>query len=62
MELIMAGTLAFDLLDRLTGGWTVLDTEWGSGLFSVISAYPGVWFFVNMALWAAMGSALYHFT
>ncbi len=26
--LIFAGLLAFEILDRITGNWTVMDTEW----------------------------------
>lgn len=29
MNVIMSGTLAFDLLDRLVGEWSVIDTWWG---------------------------------
>ena len=29
MQVIFAGSLAFELLDRLTGEWSVVHTEWG---------------------------------
>jgi hypothetical protein len=29
MQLVLSGTLAFEILDRLTGEWSVIDTWWG---------------------------------
>ena len=31
LQTILSGVIAFDFLDRITGEWTVLDTEWMSG-------------------------------
>ena len=28
MQVVLAGSLAFDILDRLTGEWTVVNTTW----------------------------------
>jgi hypothetical protein len=28
LQYVFAGLLAFEILDRLTGNWTVMDTEW----------------------------------
>jgi hypothetical protein len=29
MQVVLAGSLAFQILDRVTGGWSVLQTSWG---------------------------------
>lgn len=39
--LLLAGLLAFEILDRLTGTWTVMDTEWFSDFANpMIRDYP----------------------
>ena len=60
MNCVLSGTLAFGILDRLTGGWSVADTEWASYYIHdpFIKAYPGVWFLINMLLWAGVAYAL----
>ncbi|CAM9569802.1 unnamed protein product, partial [Phaeothamnion confervicola] len=57
---VLAGVLAFDILDRLTGDWTVTNTTWFSGFAeSVIQNTPALWFFVSMLLWAAVAAGLW---
>lgn len=49
--LILAGLLAFALLDRLTGQWTVMDTAWMQDFAApMITSSPLVWFLINLAL------------
>jgi WD repeat-containing protein 35 len=57
MEVIMSGTLAFQLLDRLTGGWSMMDSDWGSAMQLVIYRTPFAWFLVNILFWAGVGCA-----
>ena len=28
MQMVLAGILAFDIMDRITGEWTIVNTEW----------------------------------
>ncbi len=52
LQIIFAGILAFDFLDRITGEWTVLDTEWMSGFVdSVFKKHKLVWFVISMIVW-----------
>ena len=34
MQLVLSGTLAFEILDRLTGEWSVMDTWWGKSFIA----------------------------
>lgn len=60
LQIILAGTLAFDVLDRVTGGWSVVDsTEWGrEWIQKPLINMPGVWFLINISLWAIIGFIL----
>ncbi len=50
--IVLAGMLAFEILDRLTGDWTVSSTTWLTDFFETyIEDIPGFWFGVSMALW-----------
>lgn len=40
MQVLLSGTLAFEILDRLTGEWSVLETEWAKHWWSWISSWP----------------------
>mmetsp|Transcript_13783 Transcript_13783/g.29594 ORF Transcript_13783/g.29594 Transcript_13783/m.29594 type:complete len:868 (-) Transcript_13783:1415-4018(-) len=52
LQTIFAGVLAFDFLDRITGEWTVVDTEWMSGFVdSVIKEHMLVWFVISIVVW-----------
>eukprot|EP01047_Picozoa_sp_COSAG01_P083279 COSAG01_NODE_17348_length_1158_cov_2.288008_2_plen_47_part_00 len=31
VQVLLSGTLAFEILDRLTGEWSVLDNDWAKG-------------------------------
>ena len=49
---ILAGVLAFDVLQRLTGDWTVMDSAWMQDFANpMILKTPLIWFLINMAFW-----------
>jgi len=59
LQVILAGTLAFEILDRLTGEWSVIDQPWAQ--FLIVQPFmhrPGVWFVVNILLWVLIGLGL----
>ena len=55
LELILvlvAGGMAFAFLDRLTGDWTVMNSDWFLGLAdALINTTPMIWFFVSLFFW-----------
>jgi WD repeat-containing protein 35 len=52
LQTIFAGVIAFDILDRLTGEWTVMDTKWMTGFVdSFIKQNPLVWFITSILAW-----------
>jgi hypothetical protein len=59
LQIILSGTLAFEFLDRLTGGWSVVEnTDWGKAYFEPMINTPLLWFMINLLLWAAIGYSL----
>jgi hypothetical protein len=62
MQVILAGSLAFDILDRLTGDWTVVKQDWAKAyIVTPLMSQPGVWFIVSMFLWLVIGYGLISF-
>jgi len=62
MQVILAGTLSFDILDRVTGDWTVTDQEWAKSAFvDPLMKQPGVWFLISIGLWILIGVGLIKF-
>eukprot|EP00793_Prasinoderma_coloniale_P005699 PRCOL_00004173-RA len=60
MQVIFAGSLAFELLDRLTGEWSVVHTEWGRmWIVEPLMNKPMVWFIVSMLTWGLVGSIVF---
>ena len=59
----MAGSLAFDILDRLTGEWSVInDGGWlEKTAESLIVNTPTLWFLINMVFWVLLGFGLIKF-
>jgi hypothetical protein len=58
-RIIFAGIIAFDVLDRLTGDWTVLDTEWMTGIVdNLIKGNMMVWFFFSIVMWILTAASL----
>lgn len=51
-QVILSGCIAFSVLDRLTGDWTVIDTEWmNSFRDNVIRSNYLLWFIISIAVW-----------
>lgn len=55
MQVILAGTLAFAVLDRFTGTWSVVNREWAKDFIDLMLGTPYLWFIFNMILWSVMG-------
>lgn len=51
---IFAANLAFSILDRLTGDWTVVNSEWLQSFYEGIVKETMVWFMVSMLLWVVV--------
>ena len=59
VSVILIGSLTFDILDRLTGDWTVVNTTWMRGFVEpLIRNTPFVWFIISMVLWFAIAIGL----
>ncbi|CAM9795797.1 unnamed protein product, partial [Scytosiphon promiscuus] len=49
---MFAGMLAFDVLDRLTGDWSVTNADWFQGFYvAVIQNTPILWFLLSLLVW-----------
>ena len=57
LQIIFAGMLAFDFMDRLTGpSWSVSQSAWfGPTYESLVQGVPGLWWFINMFIWLCIG-------
>lgn len=54
--------MAFDILDRITGDWTVVNATWmASFVQSMIKNTPALWFAISMFLWALVAFIGYKF-
>ncbi|KAL7549921.1 hypothetical protein ACHAWF_013176 [Thalassiosira exigua] len=54
LQTIFAGVLAFDFLDRITGEWSVLETEWMAGFVdAMIKENMLLWFAISIVAWFA---------
>merc|ERR1711865_849657 len=59
MQVVLSGSLAFDILDRITGDWTVVNTEWMRDFVEpMLRNTPLMWFLLNMAFWFILGSVI----
>jgi WD repeat-containing protein 35 len=59
LQVMFAGMLAFDVLDRLTGNWTVANAWWmQSFVESMMKGTPGVFFGFSMLFWAIFAWAI----
>lgn len=55
--LCLAGTLAFDFLDRVTGNnWTVVDSDWFKDAAEALLGTPAVWLGISLVFWASFTS------
>ena len=54
MQILFAGMLAFDFLDRITGDWSVVNQEWlRSFVEPIMKNTPAGWFLFSMGFWVA---------
>ena len=59
MQVILAGSLAFDILDRVTGEWTTMASDWMRGFVEpMIKSTPAVWFLTSMFFWLILAVSL----
>jgi len=59
MQMVLAGILAFDIMDRITGEWTVVNTEWAQFfVLPLIHNLPYVWMLINILMWGAVAYIL----
>nr|CCA28064.1 conserved unknown protein putative [Albugo laibachii Nc14] len=55
LQALMSGLLAFGLLDRFTGDWTVMDTKWMEAFVStMLLNNPGLWFVISIITWGSI--------
>jgi len=56
LQTLAAGMLGFAILDRVTGEWSVVNTEWAAGLVEpAIKNTPMVWFLTNIFMAILVG-------
>lgn len=62
MQVVLAGSLAFQILDRVPGGFTILKTSWGQTYIKEkLVDVVGVWFMISMAMWVVLAYGLTSF-
>jgi len=62
MQVVLAGTLAFQIIDRILGGWTILATDWGKKYVKeMLLDVVGVWFMISIGLWLVLAYGLTSF-
>ena len=60
MQVIFAGSLAFEILDRLTGEWSVVHTNWARAyIVDPFMSKPLVWFIISMMVWFGVGTGVF---
>jgi hypothetical protein len=58
VQVILAGTLAFSLLDRFTGTWSVTNRAWATSMIEVLLATPYLWLGFNIVLWLTLATVI----
>ena len=54
-KVILSGMITFNLLDRITGDWTVMDTTWmQSFVDNIVRKNYMLWFFVSIFAWGVI--------
>lgn len=59
LQIIFSGILAFDILNRLTGDWTVVQQSWMSSFSSAVLQTPALWFIISMFVWGIVAYGVY---
>lgn len=57
VQTILCGLLAFALLDRLTGTWTVTNREWAQTIVEPLLGSPYIFLILNLMCWAGLSYA-----
>jgi WD repeat-containing protein 35 len=59
LTVLFSGLLAFGVLDRLTGSWSVVHTQWADAyIIQPLLAKPLVWFALSMVAWGAVAATV----
>jgi hypothetical protein len=61
LEIIMAGSLAFSIMDQFTGGWSISEKSFLRPVLQEIFDIPGMWLLFSLLLWGFFGGALFFF-
>jgi hypothetical protein len=60
MQVIFAGSLAFEIHDRQTGEWSVVHTSWARAyIVDPFMSKPMVWFIISMMVWFGVGTGVF---
>jgi WD repeat-containing protein 35 len=61
LQMVIVGIFAFEILDRLTGQWSVANSPWFATFYtSAIQDSPLLWFFISLLGWA-LGSLIIYY-
>merc|ERR1711988_582451 len=60
MIYVFAGLLAFGFLDRITGDWTVVNTEWMVDFYENTVKGPYMWLLFSIITWFLMGALIHY--
>jgi len=56
IQVMIAGFLAFSILDRITGSWSVMTADWFTPIADgLITQVAFVWFLISMFIWLLVG-------
>ena len=61
LEIILAGGLAFNIMDQFTGEWKLSDDALLRPFLQEIFDIPGIWLLFSIMLWALFASAIFLF-
>ena len=52
VQVLIAGILTFDLMDRVTGtSWSVFEEAWARQTIAVVVKYPAAWLGISLVCW-----------
>lgn len=62
-KVILSGVITFNLLDRITGDWTVMDITWmKSFVNNIVRGNYMIWFFISIVAWGIVTVAVIKIT
>merc|ERR1712166_1325541 len=59
MQYLIGGLLSFDIMDRITGDWSVMNTEWMREFTETLIRQPVAWLGLNLLMWIIVGGVLW---